>query len=156
MTYRAPVREVRFVLEELLETSRLAGAPQLPDYSAELAQSVLEEAARFAEGVLEPLNRPGDREGARWTPQGVVAAPGFKEAYAQFVAGGWPALGGPPEFGGQPLPRVLVTAVGEFWGSANLAFKLGPMLTQAGVHALELCGSQAQKALYLPRLVSGE
>ncbi len=156
MSYRAPVREVRFVLEELLESSRLAGAPQLSDYSAELAQSVLEEAARFAQGVLDPLNRPGDREGARWTPEGVVSAPGFKDAYAQFVAGGWPALGGPPQFGGQPVPRVLVTAVAEFWGSANLAFKLGPMLTQAGVHALELCGSPAQKALFLPRLVSGE
>ena len=88
--------------------------------------------------------------------RGSSTAPGFAEAYRQFVAGGWPALGGPPEFGGQPVPRVLVTAVSEFWGSANLAFKLGPMLTQGAAHALELCGSPAQKALYLPKLVSGE
>ena len=154
--YRAPLREMRFVLEELLGGARVAGPPQGGDYSDELAQSVLEEAARFAEDVLEPLNRPGDEHGARWTSEGVIAAPGFREAYQQFVAGGWPALGAAPEFGGTPVPRVLVTAVGEFWGSANLAFKLGPMLTQAGVHALELCGSQAQKERYLGKMVSGE
>ena len=154
--YRAPLREMRFVLEELLGSARLATSSHLPDYSDELARSVLEEAARFAENVLEPLNQPGDVAGARWTEQGVLTAPGFAEAYRQFVSGGWPALGGPAEFGGQPVPRVLVTAVSEFWGSANLAFKLGPMLTQGAAHALELCGSPAQKALYLPRLVSGE
>jgi 3-(methylthio)propanoyl-CoA dehydrogenase len=154
--YRAPVREMRFVLEELLGARRLGSYPGLSDYSDELAQSVLEEAARFAENVLDPLNRPGDEQGARWTPAGVVTADGFKEAYRQFVAGGWPALGSLPEFGGQPVPRVLVSAVGEFWGSANLAFKLGPMLTHGAVHALELCGSQAQKERYLRPMVSGE
>ena len=85
-----------------------------------------------------------------------VTAPGFRDAYAQFVAGGWPALGADAAFGGQPVPRVLVSAVGEFWGSANLAFKLGPMLTHGAVHALELCGSPAQKQMYLPKMVSGE
>jgi len=154
--YRAPLRETRFVLEELLVSGRLGGSPKLPDYSDELAQSVLEEAARFAENVLEPLNRPGDVQGARWTPEGVLAAPGFRDAYQQFVAGGWPALGAEPQFGGQPVPRVLVNAVGEYWGSANLAFKLGPMLTHGAVHALELCGSAAQRQMYLPKMVSGE
>jgi len=86
----------------------------------------------------------------------VVTAPGFREAYRQFAAGGWPALGAEPQFGGQRVPRVLVSAVGEFWGSACLAFKLGPMLTHGAVHALELCGSAAQKQQYLPRMVSGE
>jgi 3-(methylthio)propanoyl-CoA dehydrogenase len=154
--YRAPVREVRFVLEELLGAKRLGSYPGFSEYSDELAQSVLEEAARFAENVLDPLNQSGDTQGARWTPEGVVAAPGFKDAYRQFVSGGWPALGSLPEFGGQPVPRVLVSAVGEFWGSANLAFKLGPMLTHGAVHALELCGSPAQKERYLRRMVSGE
>ncbi|HYB33076.1 MAG TPA: acyl-CoA dehydrogenase [Steroidobacteraceae bacterium] len=154
--YRAPLREVRFVLEELLGAQSLAGFPGHADYSNELAQTVLEEAARFAEGVLDPLNRPGDIEGARWTAAGVVTASGFREAYARYVEGGWPALGGLPEFGGQHLPRVLVSAVGEFWGSSNLAFKLGPMLTHGAVHALELCGSAAQKRLYLPKMVRGE
>jgi acyl-CoA dehydrogenase len=154
--YRAPLREMRFVLEELLGAQSLAGFPGLAEYSNELAQSVLEEAARFAEEVLEPLNRPGDIEGARWTPEGVVAAPGFRDAYAKYVEGGWPALGGLPQFGGQHLPRVLVNAVGEFWGSANLAFKLGPMLTHGAAHALELSGSPAQQRLYLPKMVRGE
>jgi alkylation response protein AidB-like acyl-CoA dehydrogenase len=147
---------VRFVLEELLGAQRLAACARLRDYSAELAQSVLEEAARFAENVLEPLNRPGDVHGARWTKNGVVTAPGFREAYRQFVEGGWPALGALPEFGGQRTPRVLNNAVGEFWGSANLAFKLGPMLTHGAVHALELCGTPAQKQTYLPAMVRGE
>jgi len=154
--YRAPVREVRFVLEELLDAQRLASSAQLADYSNELAQSVLEEAARFAENVLEPLNRPGDAHGARWTENGVVTAPGFREAYRQFVEGGWPALGGLPEYGGQRSPRVLNVAVSEFWGSANLAFKLGPMLTHGAAHALELCGSPAQKQTFLPKMVRGE
>jgi acyl-CoA dehydrogenase len=154
--YRAPVREVRFVLEELLGAQRLAASTQLRDYSNELAQSVLEEAARFAENVLEPLNRPGDVHGVRWTENGVVTAPGFREAYRQFVEGGWPALGAFPEFGGERTPRVLNSAVAEFWGSANLAFKLGPMLTHGAVHALELCGTPAQKQTFLPRMVRGE
>ena len=154
--YRAPVREMRFVIEELLGSSSLSASPLLSEYSDELAQSVLEEAARFAEGVLDPLNRPGDTQGARWTADGVVTAPGFREAYRQFAAGGWPALGSAPEFGGQRVPQVLGSAVGEFWGSANLAFKLGPMLTHGAVHALELCGSPAQKQQYLPKMVNGE
>jgi 3-(methylthio)propanoyl-CoA dehydrogenase len=154
--YRAPVREVRFVLEELLAVGRLAASPELADYSDELAQAVLEEAARFAENVLEPLNQPGDVHGARWTPEGVLTAPGFREAYQQFVAGGWLALGAQPQYGGQRAPRVLASAVGEFWGSANLAFKLGPMLTYGAAHALELCGSEQQKALFLPKMVRGE
>src|SRR5215469_217399 len=154
--YRAPLREMRFVIEELLPTEQLRSAPQLADYSPELAQSVLEEAARFAENVLDPLNQPGDVAGARWTPEGVLTAPGFREAYAQFVAGGWPALGAPEEVGGQPLPRVLVTAVGEFWASANLSFKLGPMLTSGAGHALELTGSPLQKQMFLRPMVSGE
>jgi len=154
--YRAPLREIRFVLEELLHAGELSACPHYAEYSDELGRSVLEEAARFAEAVLDPLNQPGDRSGARWTAEGVVAAPGFRAAYEQFVAGGWPALGSEPQYGGQPVPRVLVNSVGEFWGSANLAFKLGPMLTHGAVHALELTGSEAQKRKYLPKMVSGE
>ena len=154
--YRAPVRDVRFVLEELLDAQRLSASADMADYSNELAQSVLEEAARFAENVLDPLNRPGDVAGARWTADGVVTAPGFRAAYQQFVAGGWPALGAVPQFGGQRTPRVLNTAVGEFWASANLAFKLGPMLTHGAAHALELCGSAAQQQQFLPKMVRGE
>jgi alkylation response protein AidB-like acyl-CoA dehydrogenase len=154
--YRAPLREMRFVLEELLEAGTLSACAPFAEYSDELGRSVLEEAARFAQDVLDPLNRPGDTEGARWTPEGVVTATGFRAAYEQFVAGGWPALGSDPAFGGQAVPRVLASAVGEFWGSANLAFKLGPMLTYGAVHALVLTGSAAQKRQFLPKMVSGE
>ncbi|HWW81907.1 MAG TPA: acyl-CoA dehydrogenase [Steroidobacteraceae bacterium] len=154
--YRAPLRELRFVIEELLEAAQLASCPGLAEYSDELAVSVLEEAARFAQSVLDPLNKPGDTEGARWTPDGVVTAPGFRDAYQQFAAGGWPQLGAPPEYGGQLAPQVLATAVQEFWAAANLAFKLCPMLTHGAVHALELSGSPAQKQLFLPKMISGE
>jgi alkylation response protein AidB-like acyl-CoA dehydrogenase len=154
--YRAPLRELRFVIEELLGAAELTACADFAEYSNELAGSILEEAARFAQDVLGPLNQPGDQEGARWTAAGVVTAPGFRDAYQQFVAGGWPQLGAPAEFGGQTMPQVLVTAVQELWSSANLAFKLCPMLTHGAVHALEVSGSQAQKQFFLPKMVSGE
>jgi alkylation response protein AidB-like acyl-CoA dehydrogenase len=154
--YRAPLRELRFVLEELLQSQALAQYPGLADYSTDVAEAILGEAARFAETVLDPINRSGDEQGARWTPEGVVTAPGFRAAYQQFAAGGWPQLGTDPEYGGQAVPQVLVTAVQEIWASANLAFKLCPMLTHGAVHALELCGSEEQKRRFLPKMVSGE
>jgi alkylation response protein AidB-like acyl-CoA dehydrogenase len=154
--YRAPLRELRFVIEELLGAAQLASCPGLAEYSDELAVSVLEEAGRFAQSVLDPLNKPGDTAGARWTPDGVVTAPGFRDAYQQFTAGGWPQLGAPPGYGGQLAPQVLATAVQELWAAANLAFKLCPMLTHGAVHALELSGSPAQKQLFLPKMISGE
>ena len=117
---------------------------------------MLEEAARFAQSVLDPLNKPGDAQGARWTADGVVTAPGFRDAYQQFAAGGWTQLGTAVEYGGQLAPQVLVTAVQELWASSNLAFKLCPMLTHGAVHALELCSSPAQKQRFLPKMISGE
>ncbi|MBS0421499.1 MAG: acyl-CoA dehydrogenase [Proteobacteria bacterium] len=154
--YRAPLRELRFVLEELLQASRLAQLPDFADYSSDVAGSILEEAGRFATTVLDPISRSGDEQGARWTPEGVVAAPGFRDAYQQFAAGGWTQLGTDPDFGGQMVPQVLVTAVQEIWGSANLAFKLCPMLTHGAVHALELTGTAEQKRLFLGKMISGE
>ncbi|HTW37945.1 MAG TPA: acyl-CoA dehydrogenase [Steroidobacteraceae bacterium] len=154
--YRAPLKEIEFVLHELLGPEALAGCQGFADYSADLANSVLAEAARFAETVLEPLNKPGDREGAHWSPAGVAAPAGFKEAYRQFVAGGWPQLGASPQYGGQPVPQILTSAVQEIWAAANLAFKLCPMLTHGAAHALALTGTVEHKRLYLPRMVSGE
>ncbi len=154
--YRAPLRDLRFVLDELLDTASLAACPRFADYTSDLAQSVLEEAGRFAETVLDPLNRSGDEHGAKWTPDGVVTSPGFRDAYSQFVAGGWPQLGSSAEFGGQPVPLCLTTAVQELWASSNLSFKLCPMLTHGAVHALELAGSEKLKGQYLPKMVSGE
>ena len=154
--YRAPLEDLRFVLEELLGTGQLAACPALADYSDEVGVSILEEAARLAETVLDPLNRSGDREGAHWTPEGVTTAKGFKEAYRQYVTGGWQQLGADPRFGGQRVPQPLSSAVQELWASSNLAFQLCPMLTHGAVHALELCGSEAQQRLFVPRMASGE
>ena len=154
--YRAPVKDVRFVLRELIDESALQACPAFTDYSPDLADAVLEEAGKFAENVLEPLYKGGDRQGATWTPDGVVTPAGYKAAYAQYVEGGWPSLRASAHFGGQAAPTVLGTAVEEFWGGSNLGFKLCPMLTQGATEALELKGSEAQKDLFLPKMVSGE
>lgn len=154
--YRAPLKDLQFVLHDLIGDGELGSCRDLGDYSADLADSVLAEAGRFAESILDPLYRTGDRDGAKWTPQGVVTPPGFKEAYAQFVEGGWPSLSHALEFGGQGMPRVLASAVEEIWTSANCAFKLCPMLTHSAIEALEQVGTPAQQQTYLPKLISGE
>ena len=154
--YRAPLKDLRFVLHELIGEQALQACPAYAEYSLDLADAVLEEAGKFAENVLDPLYKSGDQQGATWTPEGVIGAPGFKAAYEQFVEGGWASLRASPEHGGQGVPTVLGTAVEELWASSNLAFKLCPMLTQGAVEALEHYGSAAQKTLYLPKMVSGE
>jgi 3-(methylthio)propanoyl-CoA dehydrogenase len=154
--YRAPVKDLRFVLDELIGTEGLRACPEFADFSSETSDAVLGEAARFAETVLEPLSKSGDREGARWSADGVTMPSGFKEAYQQFCDNGWPSLRSATEFGGQNVPTVLGTAVEELWASSNLAFKLCPMLTQGAVEALQHFGSARQKALYLPKMVSGQ
>ena len=132
--YRAPLKDLGFVLHRLIDESALMACAPFSDYSPELADTILEEAGKFAENVLEPLYKSADREGAKWTPEGVRTPKGFIEAYRQYVDGGWPALRASPEFGGQGAPTVLGTAVEELWASANLAFKLCPMLTQGAWH----------------------
>jgi alkylation response protein AidB-like acyl-CoA dehydrogenase len=154
--YRAPLKDLSFVLNVLLGPQPLAGCPAHAEYSAELADSVLSESARFAEGVLDPINRSGDQEGAHWSEHGVRTARGFREAYQQFVAGGWQQLRAPAQLGGQGAPMILATAVQETWASANLAFKLCPMLTYGAIHALEITASAALKERYLPKMVTGE
>ena len=154
--YRAPVKELRFVLDELIGTEGLRGCPEFAEYSSETADAVLGEAARFAELVLEPLCKSGDREGAQWSPNGVTMPAGFREAYQQFCDSGWPALRSKSEYGGQNAPSVLGTAVEELWAASNLAFKLCPMLTQGAIEALQHFGSAQQRQLYLPKMVSGE
>ena len=154
--YRAPLKDLSFVLNELLGAQPLAGCPVHADYSADLVESVLSESARFAEEVLDPINRSGDQEGAHWSEAGVRTAKGFREAYRQFVEGGWPQLRAPSHIGGQGAPLMLATAVQETWASANLAFKLCPMLTYGAIHALELTAAAALKARFLPRMVTGE
>ena len=154
--YRAPLKDLSFVLNVLLGPDPLSGCPAHAEYSADLAESVLSESARFAEGVLDPINHSGDQEGAHWSEDGVRTARGFREAYQQFVAGGWQQLRAPAHLGGQGQPMLLATAVQETWASANLAFKLCPMLTYGAIHALEITASEQLKQRYLPKMVTGE
>jgi len=154
--YTPPLAEIRFVLEHLVDLEGIGRLPGLEAASADVVGHILEEAGKFAANELAPLNATGDRQRAR-LENGVVRTPdGFKEAYGKFVAGGWPGLQFPEACGGQGLPCTVATAVWEMWNSANLAFCLCPILTQAGVELLLRHGSAEQRARYLPKLVSGE
>ncbi len=154
--YEAPLADMRFVLRELVDLRLLAALPGFEDVTRDVADAVLEQAAKFANAILSPLNRAGDLEGARWSDGEVRTATGWRGAYAQFVTDGWNALSCPAPFGGQNLPRVLSALVEEMWNGANVAFALCPMLTRGAIDAIELRGTQTQKNLYLPKMVSGE
>ncbi len=154
--YNAPIRDMRFVLKELAGLADVSALPGCEEASEDLVDAILEEAGKFAAGVLAPLNRIGDQQGAQWKDGEVSTAPGWKEAYAQFIEAGWTALANEPEFGGQGLPKLVNTAVIEMWKSANMAFSLCPMLTNGAIEALMLRGSDELKAAYLPKMVSGE
>ena len=154
--YVAPLKDIRFVMQELAGLDQVVALPGCEEASPDVIDAILDEAAKFAGAVLSPLNRVGDREGAKWKDTVVTTSPGFKEAYRQFVDNGWNGLGCDPEFGGQGLPKLLSTAVSEMWKAANHAFSLCPMLTQGAIEALMIAGTEAQKAAYLPNLISGE
>ena len=154
--YLAPLKDIRFVMRDLAGLDQVASLPGFEEATPDVVDAILEEAAKFAGGVLSPLNYVGDQDGAKWKDTVVTTTPGFKEAYRQFVDNGWNALGCDPEFGGQGLPRLLSTAVSEMWKASNHAFSLCPMLTQGAIEALMIAGSDEQKAAYLPNLVSGE
>ena len=154
--YAAPLKDIRFAMQDLAALDQIVALPGCQEATPDVVDAILEEAAKFAGGVLSPLNQVGDKEGARWKDTVVTTSPGFKQAYRQFVDNGWNALGCDPEFGGQGLPRLLSTAVSEMWKASNHAFSLCPMLTQGAIEALMIAGSDEQKAAYLPNLVSGE
>ena len=157
MPYRAPVRDQVFLLKEVLKLDAYANLPGFADAGMETVEQVLEEAGRFAEGVLAPLNRKGDQEGCTWSPDNTVKTPdGFRDAYRQMVEAGWTALGSDPAYGGQGLPAVVSTAFAEMQSGANMAFGMYPGLTHGAYAAIHSGGSEAQKALYCPKLVSGE
>jgi alkylation response protein AidB-like acyl-CoA dehydrogenase len=156
MTYRAPVRDLAFSLTAVAGIDRLAATGAFPDYDSDVLNAVLEAAGQFSEGVLAPLNRPGDLAGAKYANGAVTAAPGFADAYRQFAEGGWTGLAAPTHAGGQGLPKALELAAFETVHAANMAFGLCPMLSLAAIEAIEEHGTEHQKTAYLPRLVSGE
>ncbi len=154
--YTAPLRDMQFVLRELAPLEQVAEMPGCGEATLDLAEAILEEAGKFAGGVLSPINTSGDHEGARWQDGEVFTAAGWKRAYRQFVDGGWNALSCDPAHGGQRLPRLVSALVEEMWNAANTSFALCPMLTHGAIEALELRGSDALKQAYLPKMVSGE
>jgi len=155
-TYAAPLKDMQFAIAEFAGLETIASLPGCEDVNAELVEAVLTEAGKFAQGVLDPLNRIGDKQGAQWR-DGVVTAPdGFKDAYQQFAEAGWNGLGGSTEFGGQGLPHIIAMPLQEMWNSANMAFCLCPMLTTGVQEALLHHGSPALLDTYMHKLVSGE
>ena len=154
MSFRAPVRDLAFALQSVGHPDLLARA--FPELDADTVAAVLEGAGAFAEAELAPLNRRGDVEGARYANGRVTAAPGFAQAYSAFAQGGWNSLSADPAYGGQGLSKPLELAVFEMVHAANMAFGLCPMLTQAAIEALAQHGTERQKRLVLPKLVSGE
>ena len=155
MAYQAPVRDQMFILRDVLELDRYAALPTFADASLDVVEQILTEAARFCEAVLAPINKTGDVEGCTWSPEGVATPTGFKAAYQAMVDAGWPALGADPAHGGQGLPRVVGLAYSEMSSSANMAFSMYPGLTRGAYAAITEGGSDAQKALYLPKLATG-
>jgi alkylation response protein AidB-like acyl-CoA dehydrogenase len=154
--YDAPLRDMRFVLHELHEGDGFGDVPALAEFTPDLTDAVLEEAARLCNEVLLPLNRPGDEEGCH-IENGVVRTPkGFVEAYAQFRDGGWTALASDPQWGGQGLPEAVNKLVEEMICAANVSFSLYPGLTHGATTAIEGHASDDLKQAYLPRMVSGE
>ena len=156
MPFAAPARDLSFALDHQAGFDRLLATGAFPDCDADLVSAILEAAASFADNELAPLNREGDKHGATFENGKVRAAPGFAAAYQAFADGGWTGLSASPDFGGQGLPKALDLAAYEMFHAANMAFGLCPMLTQGAIEALFEHGSQDLKALYLPKMISGE
>ena len=155
--YTAPTRDMQFAINELATLNEVAALPAFAeqDVGPGLVEAVLEEAAKLATEVLAPLNHPGDVQGVKLGPHGILLADGFTETYQKFIAGGWNGVGCPAEFGGQGLPELINVATQEMWHSANTAFALCPLLTAGAIEAILRSGSAEQKAFYLPKMVSG-
>ena len=156
-TYKAPIEDVSFLLNDVFQIDRYGNLPGFTDASADVREAILGEAAKLSEEVLQPLNRTGDLEGCKRNDDGSVTTPkGFKDAYKQVAEGGWLGLSAPTEFGGQGLPVTLSQAVNEFQISANMAFSMYGGLTMGATAALLVHGTPEQKKTYVPKMVAGE
>ena len=156
MSYIAPLKDMLFNIKHLADIEQVALIPGFEDAGFDTAQAVLEEAAKFNEGVLSPLNWEGDKNPSSWKDGVVTATPGFKEAFHQFAQAGWQGLQHPVDFGGQGLPKTIGASVGEMQNSANMSFALCPLLTDGAIEALLTAGSDELKSTYLGNLISGQ
>ena len=156
MSYTAPVKDMLFNMQHLAHIEQIAQIPGFEDAGFDTAQAVLEECAKFTEGVLAPLNFEGDKNPSSWKDGVVTATPGFKEAFRQLTEGGWQGLQHPQDFGGQGLPKTIGAACMEMLNSSNMSFALCPLLTDGAIEALLTAGSDELKAIYLEKLISGQ
>ena len=156
MSYRAPINDMLFCMKELAGLDEVAKLPGFEEAGLETAQAVLEECAKFNEGVVAPLNVDGDKNPSSWKDGVVTTTPGFKQAFRQFAEGGWQGLQHPSEFGGQNLPKTIGAACIEMINSANLSFALCPLLTDGAIEALLTAGTPEQQQTFIPRMISGE
>ena len=156
MSFTAPVKDMLFCMEHLANLEQVAQIPGFEDAGLETAQAVLEESAKLCEGAVEPLNVIGDTNPSSFAGGKVTTTPGFKEAYQQFVEGGWQGLQHPADFGGQGLPKTIGAACVEMLNASNISFALCPLLTDGAIEALLTAGSDELKATYLEKLISGE
>ena len=154
-TYSAPVRDIRFVLDDVLAIENHRNLPGFEDASSDVVGAILEEGAKICQDVVFPLNGSGDAEGCRLEGDKVVTPKGFRDAFVTYAGGGWIGLDADPAYGGQGLPHVLAAVMGEMLSSAGLAFATYPGLTSGAYHAIEAHGTEAQKKTYLPMLASG-
>jgi alkylation response protein AidB-like acyl-CoA dehydrogenase len=155
-TYAAPLKDMRFALNELAGLAEVAKLPGYQDATPDTVDAILEEASKFASEVLDPINYSGDQEGSKFTDGEVRTPKGFRDAYKKFCEGGWNALPFEAEWGGQGLPKLVSTPVQEMWKSSNMSFSLCPLLTQGAIEALVLRGSEPLKQAYLPNMVEGK
>jgi len=156
MSYRAPLKDMLFVIKELADIDAVAALPGFEDAGFETAQAVLEESAKFSEGVLAPLNWEGDKSPSTFHEGQVKTTPGFKEAFREFAAGGWQGLQHPTGFGGQGLPKTIGAACGEMLHSANMSFALCPLLTDGAIEALLTAGTPEQQQTFIPKMIAGQ
>ncbi len=155
MTYRAPLKDMLFCMKELAGLDAVARLPGFDDIDADTAQAVLEECAKFNEGIVAPLNWDGDLKPSSWKDGVVTTTAGFKQAFRQFAQGGWQGLQHPVEFGGQGLPKTIGAACIEMLNSANLSFALCPLLTDGAIEALLTAGTPEQQQTYIPKMIDG-
>jgi alkylation response protein AidB-like acyl-CoA dehydrogenase len=153
--YKAPLRDMKFVMQELLDCETHYQKLGYEDASLEMVDAIIAEASKFTEQVIAPLNQIGDQQGCTWTNGDVKTPDGFKEAYQQYVDAGWPTLSQGIDFGGQGLPHSLNTAIGEFMSAANHSFAMYPGLSHGALATIEAHGSEAQKHMFMPKLVEG-